>query len=117
MTGVKIEQHIASQPAAISDAVVCILAEHTGRGPTGARTTIRNDLVLVVLRDTMTRGERSLLAAGHREFVKQERALHQTDMRDDLIAAVEGITGRTVEALMFASHVDPDMAVEIFVLA
>jgi uncharacterized protein YbcI len=117
MTGVQIEQHIASQPAAISDAVVRILSEHTGRGPTGVRTTIRDGLVLVVLRDTMTRGERSLLAAGHHELVREERAAHQTDMHDDLIAAVEGIAGRTVEALMSASHVDPDMAVEIFVLA
>jgi uncharacterized protein YbcI len=109
--------HIASVPAAISDSIVHIIAEHTGRGPTEARTTLCDNLVVVLLRDTMTTGERSLLAAGHRDFVKQERTLHQTDMRSCMIEAVERLTGRAVEALMAANHVDPDMAVEIFVLA
>src|SRR5687768_14140032 len=37
--------------ASISTAVVHAFTEHTGRGPTRARTTIDGDLVVVVLRD------------------------------------------------------------------
>jgi hypothetical protein len=37
-------------------------------------------------------------------------------MRDDLVAAVEGLTERKVIAFMSENHVDPDMAAEIFVL-
>jgi len=40
--------------AAISEAVVRLLAESTGRGPTKARTTIDGDLIVVVLQDTLT---------------------------------------------------------------
>lgn len=38
-------------------------------------------------------------------------------MRNDLVAAVERETGRTVIAFMSDNHLDPDYAVEFFVLA
>jgi uncharacterized protein YbcI len=44
-----------SLDAAISTAVVGITATYTGRGPTRARTSIRDDLVVVLLQDTMTK--------------------------------------------------------------
>ena len=50
--------------AAISNAVVRLLAEYTGRGPTKARTTIRSDMVIVLLQDTLTKGERVLVTTG-----------------------------------------------------
>jgi uncharacterized protein YbcI len=48
-------------PAAISTAVVRVFSEHTGRGPTEARTTIDGETVVVILRDSMTKAERSLV--------------------------------------------------------
>jgi uncharacterized protein YbcI len=39
--------------AEISNAMVRLIAETTGRGPTKARTTIGRDHVLVMLRDTL----------------------------------------------------------------
>ena len=50
-----------SPSATISDAAVRLLREYTGRGPTGARTTISHDSVMIVLRDTLTKGERMLV--------------------------------------------------------
>ena len=47
--------------AAISNMVVRLVSAYTGRGPTNARTHISEDLVTVVLRDTLTKGERSLV--------------------------------------------------------
>ena len=38
-------------------------------------------------------------------------------MRDDLIEAVEGFTGRTVVAFLSDHKIDLDYAVEVFVLA
>ncbi len=102
--------------AAISNAVVRILAEYTGRGPTKARTSIRDNIVLVVTQDNLTKAERSLLAADQVEFVMETRHRFQMTMRDDLIAAVEALTQRTVIAFMSANHPDPDIAAEIFVL-
>jgi uncharacterized protein YbcI len=43
--------------AAISTAVVHMLAEATGKGPTKAKTTLGENGVFVVLQDTLTRGE------------------------------------------------------------
>jgi len=105
-----------SLTAAISNAVVRIMSEYTGRGPTKARTSIRDDVVLVLMQDTLTKAERSLLAAGQGDFVLKTRHLFQTTMADDLVAAVEMLTERKVVAFMSANHVDPDMAGELFVL-
>jgi uncharacterized protein YbcI len=40
----------------------------------------------------------------------------QQAMREDLIAVVEKQMERKVVAFMSANHIDPDMAVEVFVL-
>lgn len=39
------------------------MSEYTGRGPTKARTYVNEDLVSVLLRDTLTKGERSLVSS------------------------------------------------------
>jgi Na+-translocating membrane potential-generating system MpsC-like protein len=49
--------------AAISTAVVHMLAETTGRGPTKAKTTLGENGVFVVLQDNLTKGERRGLRA------------------------------------------------------
>jgi uncharacterized protein YbcI len=102
--------------AAISNAAVRIMADYTGRGPTKARTSIRDDVVLILMQDTLTKAERTLLAAGQGDFVLDTRHRFQTTMRDDLIAAVEMLVQRKVIAFMSTNHMDPDMAAEVFVL-
>ena len=103
--------------AAISNAVVGIVHEYTGRGPTRARTSIRDDVVLVVLQETMLKAERSLVADNKAELVAQMRRSFQQTMRADMSAAVEELTGRDVIAFMSDSHLEPDYSVEVFVLA
>ena len=103
--------------AAISTAVVHAMGEYTGRGPTRARTYINRDAIMVVLRDTLTKGENQLVSDGNAPVVLHTRGLFQQMMRDDLVASVEDLTGRTVAAFMSANHIDPDMGVEIFILA
>lgn len=105
-----------SLTAAISNATVRIMADYTGRGPTRARTSIRDDVVLVIMQDTLTKAERSLLTAGQTDFVMETRRRFQTTMRRDLVTAVEQLTQRNVLAFMSANHPEPDMAAEIFVL-
>jgi uncharacterized protein YbcI len=105
-----------SVTAAISNAAVQILSEYTGRGPTKARTSIRDDVVLILMHDTLTKAERSLLRAGQSDFVLETRHRFQTTMRADLVGAVERLSHRHVIAFMSTNHTDPDMAAEIFVL-
>lgn len=105
-----------SANAVISDATVRLMHEYTGRGPTRSRATINQDSVMVLLGDTLTRGERKLVDTGKGEHVLQLRHDFQLAMRDELITAVEDATGRKVIAFMSQNHIDPDMAAEIFVL-
>ena len=101
---------------AISQAIVRLMAESTGRGPTKARTTIDGDLIVVVLQNSLTPGERYLADENRGEQVLDMRRAYQDAMRTDCIAAVENLTSRTVTAFMSANHIDPDLAAEIFVL-
>ena len=71
----------------------------------------------VVLRDTLTKGERSLVRDGRESLVLEMRKAFQNTMREDLVAGVEAIIGRQVVAFMSDNHIDPDFAVESFVLA
>ena len=112
----EVERTPVSVSAAISNAVVKITAQYTGRGPTKARTTLSGDLIVVVLQDALTKAERSLLAHGQGDFVMETRRRFQGTMRADLVAAVEMLTQRKVVAFMSANHMDPDMGAEIFVL-
>jgi uncharacterized protein YbcI len=103
--------------SAISNATVHVLSEYTGRGPTKARTYITGDLITVVLQDTLTKGERGLVRGGQEALVLQSRRAYQTTMEADLVSRIEEITGRRVLAFLSGNHIDPDYAVESFVLA
>ena len=105
-----------SLAAAISNSVVHQLSEYTGRGPTKAKTMINDDVVTVFLADTLTKGERRLAENGHAERTLELRHDFQQVMREDLIAIVERHLGRKVIAFMSQNHIDPDLAVEVFVL-
>lgn len=101
---------------AISNAIVRILRENTGRGPVKARTTIRDDVVLVMLQQSLTKGEISLIEKGRGEKVLEIRHEFQEAMRDECIEAIASLTGRKVTAMLSANHINPDLGAEIFVL-
>jgi uncharacterized protein YbcI len=103
--------------ASISRAVVRIVHEYTGRGPTKARTSIRGDIVVVTLQETLLKAEQTLIRDGKDRAVVEMRRTFQQTMREDLAAAVEKFTERKVIAFMSDSHLDPDYSVELFVLA
>src|SRR5687767_12199390 len=88
---------------------------YTGRGPTGARAHISGDVVTVVLQDTLTKGERSLVEEDRTDIVLTMRKAYQGTIRHDLISGIEEILGRKVRAFVSDNHIDPDVAVEIFI--
>jgi uncharacterized protein YbcI len=118
MPSTKFDPTAPGPPAlAISNHVVRLLSEYTGRGPTRARTAFSHDLVTVVVQDLLAKGERSLVRDGKGDLVLDVRRAYQATMRDELTAGVEQITGRRVVAFLSANHVEPDIAIESFVLA
>ena len=102
--------------AAISNKVVQLLSEYTGRGPTRARTFINDGLVVCVLQETLTKGERTLAERGQSEAVLEMRRTFQRTMRGEACAAIAELTGRRVTAFMSDNHIEPDVAVEVFLL-
>jgi uncharacterized protein YbcI len=111
------ESHESQSPSAkIATSAVQVLHECTGRGPTRAKTTINEGLVTILLADTLTTGERTLLEHGHADRVLQVRHDYQTAMRDQLVGIVERELDREVIAFMSQNHIDPDLAIEVFVL-
>lgn len=101
---------------AISNAVVHVLGEYTGRGPTEVRTYLDADAITVVLRDALTTGERRLASDGNAPLVLETRLVFQDMMRDELVASVEDLTGRAVHAFMSANQIDPDVGVQTYIL-
>jgi uncharacterized protein YbcI len=100
----------------ISNTVVKALARTTGRGPTKAKTTFGDNGVFVVLQDSLTRGEQTLADAGQEMAVLDLRRRWQRIMQADISREVEELTGRKVIGFMSDNHIDPDLAVEVFVL-
>jgi uncharacterized protein YbcI len=103
---------LASQ---LSRAVVRTVSEYTGRGPTSAHTTINGDTIVTLLRDTLTKGERSLVADGRSHLVLDMRKAFQETMAEVMTQRVEEIVGRPVIAFMSDNTIEPDMSVEVFV--
>ncbi|MDQ6835005.1 MAG: DUF2294 domain-containing protein [Actinomycetota bacterium] len=102
--------------AAISNSLVSLLHRYTGRGPTRARTTIGENLIVCVMGATLTKGEQSLVQDGKAEVVLHSRRAFQDTLQAEAISAVQGLSGRRVVAFMSNNHIDPDLAVEVFIL-
>jgi uncharacterized protein YbcI len=108
--------HAGELSAAISNTVVKAISRTTGRGPTKAKTTIGDNGVFVVLQDTLTVGEQTLSDAGEGQAVLDLRRRWQRVMQVDVSREIEELTGRKVVGFMSDNHIDPDLAVEVFVL-
>jgi uncharacterized protein YbcI len=102
--------------AQISTGLVQLHSRYYGKGPTKAKTHQVNDTVVSILRGGFTTVERTLIEAGEVESVYQMRRSFQLSMEDEFRNVVEGATGRKVIAYMSSIHVDPELAVEIFVM-
>jgi uncharacterized protein YbcI len=87
-----------------------------GRGPRRTRVIRRGDVVVVLMEDTLTTAEKSLVGDGKTDLVEQMRSEFQATMQSALVAAIERLTGARVIAFMSGSHTEPDMSVEVFVL-
>jgi uncharacterized protein YbcI len=96
--------------------MVRLYREHFGKGPTGAKTYVLDDLVICVLRDGLTTVEKTLFEQGRCDAVREMRAAFQDAVSDRFTGVVEGVTGRKVLAFMSQAHVGPDLAIEVFFL-
>jgi uncharacterized protein YbcI len=100
----------------ISSAIVGLYREHFGKGPTGAKTYVLDDLVICVLRDGLTTVEKTLFERGKGDVVREMRAAFQDAVADRFTSTIERLTDRNVVAFMSQAHVAPDLTIEVFCL-
>ncbi|CAB4898952.1 unannotated protein [freshwater metagenome] len=100
----------------ITDAVVRVTRDAIGRGPVSTRVIIDGEAVVVLMHDTLTKAEQSLVDGGRVAEVLALRRAFQDLLRPASIEAVEHATGRKVQTFMSTNHADPDHAAEIFLL-
>jgi uncharacterized protein YbcI len=101
----------------IARGVVKLHSEYYGRGPTRAKTYVDGNLVAVVLEETFTKAERTLVDRGESEAVREIRRRFQQQLADEFIAIVEQATGRVVHAFLSETNLEADLSVELFLLA
>lgn len=102
--------------AELSNAMVALHREHFGRGPGAAKSFASDDAVVCTLTDVYTQVEKTLIEAGQVDHVRQTRSLQQRAHGAEYKERVAAIVGRPVEAFLSVVHVEPDLAVQIFVL-
>jgi uncharacterized protein YbcI len=102
--------------AQISTGLVQLHSRYYGKGPTKAKTHLVDDTVVCILRGGFTTVERTLVDTGEVESVYQMRRSFQQAMEEEFTRVIEESTGRKVIAYMSSIHIDPDLAVELFVL-
>jgi uncharacterized protein YbcI len=98
----------------LSNAMVALHREYFGRGPGAAKSFVNDEMAVCVLTDIYTQVERTLIRSGQAEHVRRTRGLHQEALEEEYKATAEGIIGRPVTAFLSVVHVEPDVAIEVF---
>src|SRR5215213_8682976 len=102
--------------ADIATAFVRLHSEYYGRGPTKAKTFMAEDFVAVVLEETFTRAEQTLIGRGEGASIQEIRRRFQQTMAEEFKSIVEQATGRVVRAFLSETSLEADVAVEFFLL-
>jgi uncharacterized protein YbcI len=110
------ERALGEMRAEIATRIVKLQSDYYGKGPTKARTYAIDDLVVVVLEETFTKAERTLVDRGEVEAIQQIRRRFQQQMADEFKAIVEQATGRSVRAFLSETNLEADLSVEMFLL-
>lgn len=111
------QRSLGEMRATISNEIVRLQSEYYGKGPTRAKTYIVEDLVVVVLEESFTRAEKTLIERGDHEAIQDIRRRFQQHMGDSFTSVVEQATGRKVRVFLSETNVEKDVSVETFLLA
>ena len=100
----------------LARAMVALFKEYVGRGPTHARAYVDENLISIVLQDTMIKAEKTLADEGEEDLVRGVRRVFQGKFREDAVEIVEKLSGRKVRAFLSDHAIEADVAIEAFVL-
>ena len=101
----------------VSNRVVSLFRDFSGKGPSACKTYWAGpDMIVVLLRGGFTIAEHTLYEGGHQKSVRDSRHALQDTLEGRMSDIIEELTPRKVVAFMSASHQDPDLQVELFLL-
>ena len=101
----------------IASGFVRLHSKYYGRGPTRSKVFADGDVVVVVLEETFTPAERTLIAQGQSGGIQEIRRNFQLIMADQFKSLVEQASGRKVRSFTSETDLENDIAVEVFILA
>jgi uncharacterized protein YbcI len=110
------ERTLGEMRAEIARELVRLHSSFYGKGPTRARSYIVDDLVVVVLEESFTKAERTLVERGEKDAIQHIRRRFQQHMSEEFTGIVERVTGRVVRVFLSETHVEADVSVEFFLL-
>jgi uncharacterized protein YbcI len=101
----------------VTNAMVRIYKEQFGRGPTKARSDYAGpDLLVATIENSLTPAERSMLALGEHQRVRETRLFFQHACESYFVTTVQEITGRKVRAFVSGTDTGQDVSTEVFYL-
>jgi uncharacterized protein YbcI len=101
----------------IASGFVSLHSKYYGRGPTKSKVYGEGDVVVVVLEETFTPAERTLISQGQSQGIQEIRRNFQSIMAEQFKSLVEQATGREVRSFISETDLENDIAVEVFILA
>ena len=119
------QQHLERAPAPavsilaqLANEMVRLYKDLFGRGPTQARASwCTDDVLVVVLEDTLTPAERNLVRLGEHARLRETRMFFQYASVREFCEPVERLTGRRVRSFVSGCDTRVDgLSVETFVL-
>jgi uncharacterized protein YbcI len=102
----------------VSNAMVGLYKGYFGRGPTAARAHwCGENLLTVVLEDTLAPAERNLVKMGEHQRLRETRMFFQYATVREFCEPIEQITGRKVRSFLSSIDTEVDgLSIEAFVL-
>ncbi len=98
----------------ISSEVVRLQRQHFGKGPQRAKSYMLDDFLMVVMRDSITTAETTMLGFDEHDLVRQFRQTFQNRMTETLVGTIEEMTGRKVLTYQSQILFDPHIVIEVF---
>jgi uncharacterized protein YbcI len=102
--------------AEVTNAIVRLHRIHYGKGPTRSKSYVVDDVLICVLRDVLTPGEKTLAEAGQDEQIRAHRLAFRDVMHEVFADAIEEILGRPVLGFTSQILVERELVIEVFVL-
>lgn len=110
------EEQAEEQKAAAARKMTEIYKRYVGRGPALAKTYLEDDVVAVLLANTLTKAELALADRDQPDQIRRLRREFQKVIESDMQAMIEDTFGRPVKAFLSDHSVYPDYALETFIL-